>query len=186
MQIANIIEDPVAHALIRILITYEKYNFESEEAGLFKAVKIDEESQFDEIELMKELVIEFTAAIDERMKEEDPPENGGPNSPTLPNNQEVSVGKKLRTMVKEDKYLTINEFITKHPEFQQIKDEAKQRVLMRVRKYKDSSEYKSSQINDSVFHMSPMQSPLLRSPVRTKSFRVDDDDSPSNRIEEGH
>ena len=120
IEIANIIEDPVAHALIRILITYEKYNFESEEAGLAKAVKLEpgvdgEAPLFDEIELMKELVIEFTTAIDERMKEEAAYENA-PNSPT-PSTQEAPVGRKIREKTKNDMYLTINEYITKHPEF---------------------------------------------------------------------
>ena len=84
-HIAKIIEDPLTHALIRILITYEKYNYEPEEFGVGKAMNSsgadlfgnEEENMFSdarpfkEIELMKELVIEFGTAIDERIKDDD-------------------------------------------------------------------------------------------------------------------
>ena len=91
-EIARIIEDPVTHALIRILITYEKYNFESEEAAMKRVVNFENESNgelkdpdavpYNEIELMKELVQEFTTAIDERIREEGSPELEENGSPT--------------------------------------------------------------------------------------------------------
>ena len=39
-NVAQIIEDPLAFALIRMLITYEKYNYETEESGIVQAVNI--------------------------------------------------------------------------------------------------------------------------------------------------
>ena len=39
-HIANYIEDPLVHALIRMLITYEKYNYELEEGGVASAMNL--------------------------------------------------------------------------------------------------------------------------------------------------
>ena len=33
-NVAQVIEDPLAYALIRMLITYEKYNYVTEESGI--------------------------------------------------------------------------------------------------------------------------------------------------------
>ena len=37
-KIADIIEDPMAQSLINLLITYEKYNYETEEQGISLAI----------------------------------------------------------------------------------------------------------------------------------------------------
>lgn len=37
-EVAKIIEDPLAHALMNMLITYEKYNYETDEAGIGKSI----------------------------------------------------------------------------------------------------------------------------------------------------
>ena len=37
-KIAEIIEDPMAQSLINLLITYEKYNYETEEHGISQAI----------------------------------------------------------------------------------------------------------------------------------------------------
>lgn len=72
------------------------------------------------------------------------------------------MGQSLRKQVKKTNYLALDEFITKHPEFKQIRDEAKQRILDRLKKYKESSQgsaqagrFGVSQFNDSVFDLSP-------------------------------
>ena len=88
-NIAKIIECEQTHALIRMLITYEKYNFETEEYFIEKTMNrntsdmmIDDdtvgmlsetdEPPFKEIELMKELVLEIGSAINDRIKEDLP------------------------------------------------------------------------------------------------------------------
>ena len=81
-KIAEIIEDPMAQSLINLLITYEKYNYETEEHGISQAINDtvnmsletgifsdQDEPVYKEIELMKELVLEFGDAINERIKE---------------------------------------------------------------------------------------------------------------------
>jgi hypothetical protein len=49
-------------------------------------------------------------------------------------------GKKLRQKVHKNDYLTIDRFIASHPEFELIKNEAKKKVLSRVKKYKESQD----------------------------------------------
>ena len=69
-----------------MLITYEKYNFETEEKGIEQTMNrntsdmmlaesdifsvTNNDPPFKEIELMKELVLEIGTAINERMKED--------------------------------------------------------------------------------------------------------------------
>ena len=44
-------------------------------------------------------------------------------------------GKKLKQHLKKQEYSMIDRFITSHPEFEQIKDEAKKNVISRVKEY---------------------------------------------------
>ena len=81
-NVAQIIENPLAYALIRMLITYEKYNYETEEQGIVQAVNLSHDDSrsifaqpttdppFKEIELMKELVLEIGQAIDDRIRDD--------------------------------------------------------------------------------------------------------------------
>ena len=81
-NVAQIIEDPLAYALIRMLITYEKYNYETEESGIVQAVNLTHDDSrsifaqptpdppFKEIELMKELVLEIGEAISDRIRDD--------------------------------------------------------------------------------------------------------------------
>ena len=72
----------MAQSLINLLITYEKYNYETEEQGISLAINETVNKSLDtgifsdrvepvykEIELMKELVLEFGDAINERIRE---------------------------------------------------------------------------------------------------------------------
>ena len=72
----------MAQSLINLLITYEKYNYETEEKGISLAINETVNKSLDtgifsdrvepvykEIELMKELVLEFGDAINERIRE---------------------------------------------------------------------------------------------------------------------
>ena len=81
-KIAEIIENPYAQSLINLLITYEKYNYQTEEAGISQAINdtpglLDdsgifaesEEPVYKEIEMMRELVLEFGEVINKRIKD---------------------------------------------------------------------------------------------------------------------
>ena len=79
-HLADIIENPVENALMTMLITYEKYNYQTEEKGLSSAFiqsspisRFDDQSEpmYNEIELMKELVLEFGEAINKRIHDID-------------------------------------------------------------------------------------------------------------------
>ena len=81
-NVAQVIEDPLAYALIRMLITYEKYNYVTEESGIVQAVNLAHDDSrsifaqpttdppFKEIELMKELVLEIGEAISDRIRDD--------------------------------------------------------------------------------------------------------------------
>ena len=79
-HLADIIQNPVENALMTMLITYEKYNYQTEEKGLSSAFiqkgpisRFDDQSEpmYNEIELMKELVLEFGEAINKRIHDID-------------------------------------------------------------------------------------------------------------------
>ena len=164
-NIASIIEDPLTHALIRMLITYEKYNYETEEAGIEQTMNpntsdmalhdsdmfsVSNEPPFKEIELMKELVLEIGTAINDRMKEgvatntkkgskAAPKKKSEPVSPKSDCNEDPRLdslsGYALRKHVTQNSYTTIDRFVANHPEFKEIKDDAKKKVLERVQTY---------------------------------------------------
>ena len=100
----------------------------------------DSEPPFKEIELMKELVQEIGQAINERIKEGDDgsakKEIGSPRAGDRLTNNDSLYGPALGRQAKKNTYLTIDRFIANHPEFAEIKEDAKRRVLERVQKYK--------------------------------------------------
>ena len=158
--VARIIEDPLAHALMTMLITYEKYNYETDEQGVQKTINQahdftdaegifgENDEPYNEIEMMKELVLEFGDAISDRMKDIDRNLLMGNNKNRTSGNRfaqksdadslhEVALkGDNLRVHAKGEKYLMINKMIVEHPEFEFVKNKAKERVLERVLAYK--------------------------------------------------
>jgi len=118
---------------------------------------------------MKELVLEFGEAINERIKED-----GGtsaanqkdvPNSPAPAKDEEPLdslSGRPLRKESKQNCYLSISQAVAMHPEFEVIKEEALQKVLKRVKDYKESN----MDTNSSLGQFSPVPKFMLESPVR--------------------
>ena len=170
--VARIIEDPLAHALMTMLITYEKYNYETDEQGVQKTINQahdftdaegifgENDEPYNEIEMMKELVLEFGDAISERMRDIDRNLLMGNNKNRTSGNRfaqksdadslhEVALkGDNLRVHAKGEKYLMINKMIVEHPEFEFVKNKAKQKVLERVLAYKEK-------VSESLTHGTP-------------------------------
>lgn len=102
------------------------------------------EPPFKEIELMKELVLEIGEAINDRIKEGNDgspmkKEIGSPKAGDRLTNNDGLYGQALGRIAKKNTYLTIDKFIAEHPEFSEIKDEAKKKVLDRLTKYRQST-----------------------------------------------
>lgn len=85
---------------------------------------------------MKELVYEIGEAISQRVRSLDKHAVKTPRGVTRKNSNDDSPC--LGSLAKNNSYLMINKMIAEHPEFENIKNRAKDKVLDRVKQYKEN------------------------------------------------